>query len=76
MPIFAPPPNRIGYDKILSFMYIIILFIYVNYILLYPFIEYGHEAKPSILGEQIVFLAACRDDHYGGYCRARQKLEL
>ena len=38
-------------------------------------IEYGHEAKPSILGLQIVFLAAHRD--YGGGdgdCRARQEL--
>ena len=38
------------------------------------FIEYGLEAKSSILGLQIVFLAARRDDYYGGYCRARQKL--
>ena len=31
-------------------------------------IEYGHEAKPSILGLQIVFLAAPRDDYdYGDY---------
>ena len=39
------------------------------------FIEYEHEAKPSILGLQIVFLAAPRDDHgRDGDCRARQKL--
>ena len=38
-------------------------------------IEYGHEAKSSILGLQIVFLAAPRDDDdWDGYCRARQKL--
>ena len=39
------------------------------------FIEYGHEAKPSILGLQIVFLAARRDDGDGGDgdYRARQK---
>ena len=38
-------------------------------------IEYGHEAKPSILGLQIVFLAARRDHggDSGGYC-ARQEL--
>ena len=29
-------------------------------------IEYGHEAKPSILGLQIVFLAAPRDYHDHG----------
>jgi hypothetical protein len=39
------------------------------------FIEYGHEAKPSILGLQIVFLAAPRDDDGGGDdCRARLEL--
>ena len=38
-------------------------------------IEYGHEAKPSILGLQIVFLAARRDDDDDGDdYRARQKL--
>ena len=37
-------------------------------------IEYGHEAKPSILGLQIVFLAARRDDGDGGDYRARQEL--
>ena len=43
-----------------------IVFIYI--------IEYGHEAKPSILGLQIVFLAARMDDGgYGYYC-ARQEL--
>ena len=39
-------------------------------------IEYGHEAKPSILGLQVVFLAARRDDDYDhdyDY-RARQEL--
>ena len=36
------------------------------------FFEYGHEAKPSILGLEIVFLAARRD--YGDDYRARQKL--
>ena len=40
-----------------------------KYIIL--FIEYGHEAKPSILGLEIVFLAAPRYDHD---CRARPKL--
>ena len=39
-------------------------------------IEYGHEAKPSILGLQIVFLAAPRDDHGGGYGDCRARLEL
>ena len=33
-------------------------------------IEYGHEAKPSILWVQVVLLAAPRDDDDG----ARQKL--
>ena len=38
--------------------------------------EYGLEAKPSILGLQIVFLATRRDDGgYGYYC-ARQELQL
>ena len=39
-------------------------------------IEYGHEAKPSILGLQIVLLADPRDDDDGGYgdYRARQEL--
>ena len=39
------------------------------------FIEYGHEAKPSILGLQIVVLDAPRD-YGGGYYdyRARQEL--
>ena len=38
-------------------------------------IEYGHEAKPSILGLQILFLAAPRDyGDYDYYCRARQEL--
>ena len=41
------------------------------------FIEYGHEAKPSILGLQIVFLAARRDDaDDGDDYRARQNLYL
>ena len=38
------------------------------------FVEYGHEAKPSILGLQIVFLAARRDDDYDDYYRARQEI--
>ena len=39
-------------------------------------IEHGHEAKPSILWLQIVYLAARRDyDDYDCY-RARQELEL
>ena len=37
-------------------------------------IEYGHEAKPSILGLQIAFLAAPRDYHGDGDCRARLEL--
>ena len=38
-------------------------------------IEYGHEAEPSILGLQIVFFAARRDDcYYCDYYRARQEL--
>ena len=39
-------------------------------------IEYGHEAKPSILGLQIVFLAARRDDDDddGDDYRARRNL--
>ena len=42
---------------------------------MYYVIEYGHEAKLSILGLQIIFLAARRDDdYYRDYCRARQKL--
>ena len=36
------------------------------------FIEYGHEAKPSILGLLIVFLAARRDYGRDDY-RARQE---
>ena len=41
------------------------------------FIECGHEAKPPILGLQIVFLAARKDysGDDGDYC-ARQELEL
>ena len=40
--------------------------------MLYSTIEYGHEAKPSILGQPMVFLAAPRDDHGGDDdCRAR-----
>ena len=51
----------------------ICIYIYI-YIHLY-IIEYGHKAKPAILGLQIVFLGAPRDDHDGGgYCRARQEL--
>ena len=51
------------------------IYIYIyTYIYMYIF-EYGHEAKPSILGVQIVFLAARRDyyddDNYYG---ARQEL--
>ena len=38
-------------------------------------IEYGHEAKPSILGLQIVFLAARRDDSHDDY-GGRQELQL
>ena len=38
-------------------------------------IEYGLDAKPSILGLQIVFLAARRDyDDYDHDNRARQEL--
>ena len=37
-------------------------------------IEYGHEAKPSISGLQIVFLAAPRDYYYDGDYRAYQEL--
>ena len=39
-------------------------------------VEYGHEAKPSISGLQIVFLAAPQDDYGSGYgdYRARQDL--
>ena len=46
---------------------------YNNYIFKYMIFEYGHEAEPSILRLQIVFLAARRDfggDDYG----AHQKL--
>ena len=40
-------------------------------------IEYGHEAKPSILGLQVVCLAAPRDDDGGdGYGDCRARLEL
>ena len=39
-----------------------------------PIIEYGHEAKPSILELEIVFLAARRDDYGDYYYRARQEL--
>ena len=39
------------------------------------FIEYGHEAKSSILGLQNVFLAARRNNGSGGGdYRARQEL--
>ena len=41
-------------------------------------LEYGHEAKPSILGLQVVFLAARRDDDDDDDCGddylARQEL--
>ena len=36
--------------------------------------EYGHEAKSSIIGLQIVFLAAPRDDGYYGDYGTRQEL--
>ena len=69
------------YMYLLIRVYIYIyIYIYISlhaYICLYAymFIEYGREAKPSILGLQIVFLAAPRDDdgYYGDY-RARQEL--
>ena len=50
-------------------------FLQIIYIYLFCLIEYGHEAKPSILGLQIVFLAARRDDdgYYDGDYRARQE---
>ena len=56
---------------ILHILYSLSVYIYIH-IYIYN-IEYGHEAKPSILGLQIVFLAARKD--YGGddYC-ARQEL--
>ena len=39
------------------------------------FIEYGNEAKQSVLGLQIVFFAARWDDvYYDIYYRARQEL--
>ena len=38
----------------------------------HAFIEYGHEARPSILGLQMFFLAARRDyDYYVDDYRAR-----
>ena len=43
----------------------------------FKIIEYGHEAKPSILWVPIVLLAAPRDDDdddYGYDYRARQEL--
>ena len=56
-------------------VYILIdICLYISEPKTYIIIEYGHEATPSILGLQIVFLAARRDDYYGGYCRARQEL--
>ena len=39
-------------------------------------VEYGHEAKSSILGLQIVFLAAPRDYHGGDGDDCRARLEL
>ena len=36
----------------------IYIYIYCFILFLYIFIEYGHKAKPSILGLHIVFLAA------------------
>ena len=52
------------------------MFVYSFDKYIYTFIEYGYEAKPSILRVQIVLLAAHRD-HYGDgncNCLARQKL--
>jgi hypothetical protein len=71
--------TNILYIYIYIYVYIcmyIIIYIYI-YIYTYIFIiiEYGHEAKPSILGLQIVFLAARRDEVYDGDdYHARQKL--
>ena len=66
-----------------KYLYIYILYLFV----VYPdFIEYGHVAKPSILGLQIVFLAARRiivvvviiivraRNYNSNYYRARQKI--
>ena len=47
-----------------------IIYICIGYYIC-DIVEYGHEAKPSILGIEIVFLAAPRDYH-GGDCCARQ----
>ena len=49
--------------------------LYILLEIIFYIIEYGHEAKPSILGLQIVFLAARRDDYYyGDDYRARLEL--
>ena len=49
------------------------MYMYVCVYIYIYIIEYGHQAKPSMLGLQIVFWAARRD--YGrDYYRARQEL--
>ena len=60
----------------ISFLYTYIYIYEYEYVYSYIFfIEYGHEAKPSILGLEIVFLAARRDngDGGGGDYRVRQE---
>ena len=60
---------------ILTYIYIYIYWLYYTILYYIIIIEYGHEAKPSIIGLQIVFWAARRDEYYDGYdYRARQKL--
>ena len=69
--------ERKGFPLIAQYpgsVYIGDIYLFIN-LSIFIFIEYGHEAKPSILGLQIIFLAAPRDDHdYGGDYRARQEL--
>ena len=57
-------------SNILIDIYELNILIYVHIII--KLIEYGHQAKPSILGLQIVFLAAPGDYGDGDY-RARQE---
>ena len=64
-----------GLMKVFVTMFVNMLLTVFTKVCLHVFVEYGHEAKPSILGLQIVFLAASRDDHGdGGDYRARQEL--
>ena len=62
---------------VLVFVFVLVLVLILVLVPVLVLVEYGHEAEPSILGLEIVLLAARRDDDYGDcYYRARQELYL